>query len=401
MKSSYFTVLSIIALSLAKSSKSSGSSNRKYRVGSLFSGILGLEIGLSKAFDDNLEIAFFCESNPDKISFIKSKYPNTPIYTSVEELLMGELPNNTLNIDMLIGGFPCQDVSSANVITRAGITGPRTSLYFAISELIDRIMNVARKPPVIVFENVSGIRTPSGKGKPSPLGVILADMCNKNYVVEYTLVNANNFGSPQMRQRYFGVCYHRKSGFFEPKKMLTKPYSCASLQNFFSQTQMPEMIVPKSSDQNITKRFKMLGESVMPIVAQWVGKQISLSGLLDSTSFDKELHQPVFPMEWDEKVTRLNPMDIDSIPIYGGLVWDWNIYSGKGECIPEYAPDFKMPTTTTKSNIFSPSMQKHSTHKSFRRLAGLMQGQKLEDKGMMINMEFIEWSLSFPKGWTK
>ena len=56
------TLFSIIALSLAKNSKSSGSSNRKYRVGSLFSGILGLEIGLSKVFGNNIEIAFFCES---------------------------------------------------------------------------------------------------------------------------------------------------------------------------------------------------------------------------------------------------------------------------------------------------------------------------------------------------
>jgi len=400
MKSSYITVLSIIALSLAKNSKSSGSKNRKYRVGSLFSGILGLDIGLSKGLDNNLEIAFFCESNPDKIRFIKSKYPNTPIYTSVEELLMGDLANDVLNVDMLIGGFPCQDVSSANVITRTGITGPRTSLYFAISELIDRITNNANKPPVIVFENVSGIRTPSGSGRPSPLGVILADMCNKNYVVEYTLVNANNFGSPQMRQRYFGVCYHRKENFFDPESTLRKPFVCSQIDNYF--TSAPPISIPKSTGYNITKRFKMLGEAVMPVVAEWVGKQMELSGVMGATSFTKEMEQPVFPMKWEGKVSKLNPMDISSIPIYGGLVWDWNIYYGEQQCLPSYQPILRMPTVTTKSNLLSPSMQKHSTHSKFRRAAGLKtKNQTLSDKGEMINLEFVEWSMSFPKGWTK
>ena len=204
-----------------------------------------------------------------------------------------------------------------------------------------------------------------------------------------------------MRQRYFGVCYHRKENFFEPEKVLSKNYTCAVTDNYFEKTPMPSITTNKKGGQRITTRYKMIGDAIMPVVSEWIGKQIILSGLLQSTSFDKELKQPVFPMKWEGKISKLNPMDTSSIPIYGGMVYDWNIYYGSDQCQPSYTPKFNIPTITTKSNLLSPSMQKHSTHRSLRRRIGLKQGESLSQKDQMINMDFIEWASSFPVGWTK
>lgn len=399
MNHSKTLIASIIALVLARHAKTFGSLSKKVRVGSLFSGIGGFDLGIHNAFGGNVEFVFFCENNPDKVKILKRHWPDVPIYSSIESMLVNEKGYGILNIDMLIGGFPCQDLSSANTINRTGFYGDRSSLYFAISELVDQIILSGYEPPVVIFENVANIKNPAAD-RISPLGILLGDMNNKNYVVEYQFVNANNFGSPQKRRRFFGVCYHRKPNMFVPEDILkVKNPSCSTPSNPFVGNP-PPILAPKGTEdtQNLSKRIKMLGDSVIPSVAEWVGKQVLTSGVLAGSNAD--MFQPVFPFNYKGEKYPLDPYNTLSIP-NGGLVHDWIVYPGITSCFPRFKPTFTMPTVTTVPNLLAPSMQKWAGNKAFRRRAGLLQGQAYADKGLAQNISYYEWVFGYPKGWTK
>jgi len=97
--------------------------------------------------------------------------------------------------DVLIGGFPCQDISVNG--KRAGVNGARSGLYRAMVEAIGRI-----KPKVFVAENVKGLLM---KYNQESLKQVLADFKRLGYAVSCQLYRAADFGIPQTRERVFIV----------------------------------------------------------------------------------------------------------------------------------------------------------------------------------------------------
>ena len=183
MKSTTVLLSSIIALICAKNIKRQGSNSRTLRIGSLFSGVGGLDKGIEDSLKEHnisYEIVFFCENNENKIKVLKKHWPNVPVYRDVFDLLSAGAKDHISNLDIIIGGFPCQDVSSCNVLKKEGgfFEGERTSLYFVISTLIDKITtHNTNVPPLIIMENVSNIRSEGmNRGGLSPLGSIIADL---------------------------------------------------------------------------------------------------------------------------------------------------------------------------------------------------------------------------------
>lgn len=99
-------------------------------------------------------------------------------------------------VDVLIGGFPCQDISVNNG-KGVGIRGKRSGLYRAMVEAIDRT-----RPKVFVAENVKGLLM---RHNASSLRKVLADFRALNYVVTLALYQAADYGVPQTRERVFIV----------------------------------------------------------------------------------------------------------------------------------------------------------------------------------------------------
>ena len=108
--------------------------------------------------------------------------------------------------DVLIGGFPCQDVSVNG--KRAGISGPRTGLYRAMLEGIKRT-----RPRVFVAENVKGLLM---KDRGKSIRKVVDDFGRLGYTVSYRLYLAANYGIPQTRERVFIVGTSAKSKPFTP-----------------------------------------------------------------------------------------------------------------------------------------------------------------------------------------
>lgn len=102
--------------------------------------------------------------------------------------MLDDLPSQA---DVVIGGFPCQDISVNG--RGAGLAGKRSSLYRAMVEVVMRV-----KPKIFVAENVKGLLM---KHHANALGQVLADFRALGYDVSYRLYHAADYGVPQTRER--------------------------------------------------------------------------------------------------------------------------------------------------------------------------------------------------------
>jgi DNA (cytosine-5)-methyltransferase 1 len=98
-------------------------------------------------------------------------------------------------IDVLTGGFPCQDLSVAG--KRAGLAGSRSGLFFELARILDE-----SRPTWFVFENVPGLLS-SNSGR--DMGVVLSTLAELGYGVAWRILNAQFFGVAQRRRRVFIV----------------------------------------------------------------------------------------------------------------------------------------------------------------------------------------------------
>jgi DNA (cytosine-5)-methyltransferase 1 len=116
---------------------------------------------------------------------------------------LGHEPRPAEPVDLLCGGFPCQDLSVAG--KRAGFKGERSSLFFEFARIADEL-----RPRWIVLENVVGLLS-SAEGR--DFGILLATLAEIGYGVSWRVVDARYFGVPQRRRRVFIVgCFGDDGG---------------------------------------------------------------------------------------------------------------------------------------------------------------------------------------------
>lgn len=155
-------------------------------VGSLFSGIGGIELGFER---EGFTTAWFVEKEPYCQAVLKQHFPNARIYGDITMLKFSELER----VDVLTGGFPCQDISVAG--KQEGIRGKRSGLWKYYAEAI-RIL----RPRVALVENVPAL-TYLG------LNEVLADLAKIRYDAEWFTLQAKDFGAPHKRERVFIIAY--------------------------------------------------------------------------------------------------------------------------------------------------------------------------------------------------
>lgn len=130
------------------------------RIGSLFSGAAGLDRAVAEVFGG--EVAWFSEVDPAASRVLAHHFPTVPNLGDITQVDWVDVPA----VDVLCGGFPCQDVSAAG--KRAGIKdGTRSGLWSVFAEAID-----ALRPRWVVIENVRGLL--SADGEPYPPEVLAA-----------------------------------------------------------------------------------------------------------------------------------------------------------------------------------------------------------------------------------
>ncbi len=167
-------------------------------MGSLFSGIGGLDLGLERA---GMRIAWQVEIDSYARKVLKKHWPKTPLYSDVREVHGvgadgSACPRCLPPVDVLAGGSPCQDISNAG--KRAGIGGSRSSLWGEYARLIREI-----RPAWVIIENVPALRT---RG----LGRVLGDLSASGYDAEWDGISAAHLGAPHRRDRIWIVAYPKR-----------------------------------------------------------------------------------------------------------------------------------------------------------------------------------------------
>jgi DNA (cytosine-5)-methyltransferase 1 len=122
--------------------------------------------------------------------------PRAPIWDDVTSLRGTMLPGE---IDIIYGGFPCQDLSSAGA--GRGLAGERSGLYFEIERLVREV-----KPAFVFLENVPAIRT---RG----LGRVVWGLSELGYDCRWTVVSAKEIGAPHLRKRWFMLAHANSKRF--------------------------------------------------------------------------------------------------------------------------------------------------------------------------------------------
>lgn len=171
------------------------------KLASLFAGAGGLDLGFQKA---GFEVPWANEYDKKIWSTYESNFHET---TLAKKSIVDVDPQEIPDIDGMIGGPPCQSWSEAGA--SRGIEDHRGQLFFEYLRLLE-----AKKPLFFLAENVSGILFQ----KHSPaLDNILGHFADLGYNVSFGLLNANNYGVPQDRQRVIIVGYQTHvDKFFSP-----------------------------------------------------------------------------------------------------------------------------------------------------------------------------------------
>ena len=184
------------------------------KIGSLFSGYGGLDLAVAEKF--NAEVVWHCEWDAAPSKILEKHFPNTPNYRDVTTVDFTQVEP----VDILTGGFPCQDLSLAG--KRAGLKdGTRSGLWSEFFRAIETI-----RPKWVVIENVRGILSATasngnleqcewcmGNGSDEPvlraLGAVLGDLSTIGYDAKWTGVRASDIGAPHNRFRIFILAYRR------------------------------------------------------------------------------------------------------------------------------------------------------------------------------------------------
>lgn len=166
----------------------------------LFSGIGGFSLGLEST--GGFETIAFCEIERYPRAVLAKNWPGVPQYEDIRDLTARRLATDGLRPNVICGGFPCQDISSAG--NRAGIGGKRSSLWFEFARLIGEL-----RPRYAIVENVSALLV---RG----LGDVLGSLAEIGYDAEWHCIPASAVGAPHIRDRIWIIAYPQHPDADEP-----------------------------------------------------------------------------------------------------------------------------------------------------------------------------------------
>lgn len=161
---------------------------------SLFS---GGGIGDLAAHEAGITTVAMCESDEWCRYALERLWPSVPVFPDIRALSVDALwERGTWPIDIISGGFPCQDISSAG--KGVGITGERSALWFEMLRLVREV-----RPSWVLAENVPALRTRGAD-------VVISGLEEAGYTVWPVVVGAWACGAPHKRDRVW-IVGHRSS----------------------------------------------------------------------------------------------------------------------------------------------------------------------------------------------
>ena len=176
--------------------------------GSLFTGIGGFDLGFEKA---GMKCLWQVEIDKSCTQTLNKHWGGVAKYGDIVDVGRSSLKR----VDVVCGGFPCQDVSIAG--RRAGLDGERSGLWFEFARVIEEM-----RPEWVVIENVPGLLS-SNKGR--DFATIIGRLAELGYGFAWRVLDSKNFGVAQRRRRVFivghsgGSCAPPTTVLFEPESL--------------------------------------------------------------------------------------------------------------------------------------------------------------------------------------
>ncbi len=235
----------------------------------LFSGIGGFSLGLERA---GMTTVAFCEIEEYPQKVLKKHWPDVPIYNDVTELTYDRLKADGITgIDVITGGFPCQDISVAG--KQAGIgEGTRSGLWSEVARLIGEI-----RPSYAIMENVTALIS-GGGGR--WFGRVLGDLAEIGYDAEWHCIPASYIGAWHKRDRVWVLAY--PSGVSlqagDKKQILGQSNLSGKFTRVFEEYPGRSSLSTTGLVRNnhgvscIVDRTKCLGNAIVPTIAEIIGR---------------------------------------------------------------------------------------------------------------------------------
>ena len=235
----------------------------------LFSGIGGFALAAKRTWEDDLNIVGFCEIEPYAKKVLNKNFPGVPIYNDIKELNGKRFKD----IDLITGGFPCQDISIAGY--GAGIKGKRSGLWSEMLRVISEI-----RPKFALIENVSAITFRGGAR-------VVSDLAEIGYDTEWQTISAAYVGALHRRNRMWFISYpsdsrseHSKHGKGR-ENIKQSEVVCECERSIFGnkgefreKIRTTEFIRRSNGIPHRMDRIKGLGNAIVPQVAEIIMERI-------------------------------------------------------------------------------------------------------------------------------
>lgn len=181
------------------------------RVAELFAGVGGFRIGFERAnrrLGSNVfQVVWSNQWEPSTKAqhasdvYVKRFGAEGHLNVDIAKVPADDIPD----IEMLVGGFPCQDYSVATTLQRSGgLAGKKGVLWWEIHRLL---RDKAPRPKYLFLENVDRLLKSPASQRGRDFAVMLASLSDLGYAVEWRVVNAAEYGMPQRRRRVFILGY--------------------------------------------------------------------------------------------------------------------------------------------------------------------------------------------------
>lgn len=248
----------------------------KLTVGSCFSGIGGLELGLE--WTGGFETKWQIESDRYAAAVLEKHWPTVKRFSDIRDVSCPP------RVDVICGGFPCQDVSLAGA--RSGLDGKRSTLWREMFRIACEV-----RPRWIVAENVPGLLS-SDDGR--FFGNILRDLAEGGFHAEWDCIPAAAVGADHLRDRVFLLAYpaSERGGVFR-RSSTTTNNRIWKLQDNWREKRGPRNSTINGLRMDSLRRalesgiqpmangvscimdcLRCIGNAVVPQVAQKVGEMI-------------------------------------------------------------------------------------------------------------------------------
>lgn len=228
----------------------------------------------------------FCEIEEFPRKVLNKHWPNIPIYEDVRLLNGEEIEAKHGRIDVITGGFPCQDLSIAG--KRKGLDGERSGLWSEIIRLAGDL-----RPGHIILENVANLLRGPSEWPGGWFSKVLGDLAELGYNAQWENIPAASMGAPHLRERVWIVAYTQQVERFSPllsadngttgtrgepaigSKDRIRPemgQTCVAISGGWMEQPDPKRMVDGFSDWSY--RLAACGNSILPQIPEMIGYAI-------------------------------------------------------------------------------------------------------------------------------